>query len=399
MNNLKKIFTSALLWPLYITTLLTPKSPIIWVFGAWGGRSFSDNSKYLYLHVQKNNRTINPVWITKSRNLQHELNLQGINAHYFISFLGIYYQLRASAAFFTHHQSYDFLGGSIAPQTKRYQLWHGTPLKKILWDDEMYSKRENTLKAKLIRKTLPWLQNKSTLVISASPCVSANLKTAFRSKVSVTGYPRNDSIDPGSISGAKRDIKKIIYMPTFRGVNSTASSNLMLNNILISSGFDVNIIDRNLSACDATLTLRLHPSNKLSEELKASIESSINIALDESGQDIYALLNQYDVLISDYSSIVFDYMLSGRPVIHAGFDSEEYVKTSRSLYHPYSSICLTPEIRNWTDVFAFIQSIQSSGLSAEYIEKYNTILTSSNYYRDQDSCKRITDIATGRAQP
>lgn len=389
-NQAFKLLLSLACLPIYLASSLIPKSKKIWIFSAWQGKSFSDNSKHLYLYVKDNNKEINPIWITKSKNLAMTLNTRGINAFYYKSAEGIYYQLRAGAAFFTHHQNEEFLSFLLSRKTALFQLWHGTPLKKIQLDIPDYQKPSRRIKKKILNIIFPWRRDKWDFVVSPSSAVSAHLSTAFAgNRIVITGYPRNDKIRIGTINSDPIRIHKVIYMPTFRGVNLSRESNDSMNKLLRSSGFEVKTLDQFFSSRNATLTLRLHPSNTLDKEFIGEISKCTHIKISTSDEDIYDLIDQYDALITDYSSIFFDFMLSGKPVIHAGFDLDTYLLDSRALYQSYDSVCLTPEIDNWTDIMKFIDQMSFTGLPSEYIEHYKLICNKHNYFRDNMSSARV----------
>jgi len=390
-KQFSKLLTNLACLPIYLAASLLPRSEKIWVFGAWQGKSFSDNPKQLYLYVRDNNKNIEPVWIAKTKKLSITLREKGINAYYHTSPSGIYYQLRAGAAFFTHHQNTEFLSFLFSRNTRLFQLWHGTPLKKIQLDIPEHQLNNASRTKKILAFIFPWRRNSWDFVVSPSSFVSGFLGTAFAgNKIVITGYPRNDKISIGEICSRPKNVNKIIYMPTFRGISSSRESNDAINQLLRHSGFNVEILDDFLKKRNSTLTLRLHPSNTLDNKYIEEISKCAHIEISTSGEDIYDVISKYDVLITDYSSIFFDFMLSGKPIIHAGFDLNEYLLESRALYQSYDSVCLTPEIRSWADIMRFIGQISSTGLSNEYIERYRLIANKHNDFQDNGASGRVT---------
>ncbi len=127
---------SILIRPIFfLFSTIIPKNKKIWVFGAWFGMKYADNSKYLYKYVTANHKEIIAVWVCKDKRLVNELRNSHINAYYYCSLLGIWYQCRAGFIFVTHAIYSDLNTYCISPLTKRIQLWHGIPLKKIGYDD------------------------------------------------------------------------------------------------------------------------------------------------------------------------------------------------------------------------------------------------------------------------
>lgn len=220
--------------------------------------------------------------------------------------------------------------------------------------------------------------------------INRNLSTAFAgNKLIVTGYPRNDRITARRPSDPIFNTRKLVYMPTFRGENSTEDSDSRINRLLFESGFNISEIDKFLLKRNLELTIRLHPSNKLNTTNLMAIERTTTIKVSPPEIDIYDIINDFDILITDYSSIVFDFILSGKPIIHTEFDLHEYITDSRELYYSFDDICLTPEITRWSEVFGFIDKIESHGLSTEYMRKYKNIAKDSNYFFDNNSSDRV----------
>ena len=85
--------------PLYYLSFFIPKNKNIWVFGAWFGKKYSDNSKALFEYVNKNDKEIFAVWLTESKTVFRDLNQKGFNVHYTYSFKGYFYSAVAKFNF------------------------------------------------------------------------------------------------------------------------------------------------------------------------------------------------------------------------------------------------------------------------------------------------------------
>lgn len=374
---------------LYLVSSLVPKSANLWIFGAWFGQKFTDNPMRLFLHAQAaGERTC--VWITRSRTLARTLRAQGYRAHYYLAPAGIWCQMRAGAAFFTHDTAIDMLGPAISARTRRFQLWHGTPLKKIRYGGNTGGRAGYSRQRRLVHALFPWKSDVGyDFVPAASEASVAHLKEAFRTEhVYVTGYPRNDVLVPGDIADARPPLTRCIYMPTFRGEFRTADSSLRTNRFLAATGFDVERLDRLCAQAEISLTLRLHPTNRPDEAMVAAIRASTSIRLDDSA-DIYEALNGYDLLITDYSSIFFDFFITGKPIVHVPFDLDDYRSNSRDLYFGYEDICLTPGLSTWDDVLGLVARFRQHGFPEDYVGRYRAQARRFNRYLDSQSCQRV----------
>ncbi len=121
-------------------------------------------------------------------------------------------------------------------------------------------------------------------------------------------------------------------MPTFR-----ESETLFFEN------FDKNDFQKFLAENTLLFCIKLHPKSKLNEEFK-NIQSE-NIMLINKDADSYVFLKLADVLITDYSSIYFDYLLLDRPIIFFAYDLKEYLNDSRKMYFDYDEF--TPGEKVW----------------------------------------------------
>ncbi len=382
--------------PLWTLSALVPRRPDLWVFGAWRGRAYSDNPKYLYEHVRRHRPAIQAVWITRSRALCASLRGASVNAHFHLSPAGLYYQLRAGAVFFTHTLEGDFLGAAVGRGAYTCQLWHGTPLKRILWDDPEHKASEESAFRRAATRLFPWLRNRWSLVVAPSRPVARLLAGAFReTPVAVTGYPRTDGIVAGTVSATPRPIRRAIYMPTFRGSACTAGSDEAIDALFEAAGFDVERLDATCDRLGLELVIRLHPSNRPKAALRERIDRARRIRFDTEA-DFYAAINAYDALITDYSSVFYDFLLTGKPVIHAGFDARHYMQDARSLYRPYDEICLTPGLADWAGVMAILERFAREGPGAEYVQRYRRLAEWANARFDAPCSENVARYVEAR---
>ncbi|TCJ14742.1 hypothetical protein EZJ19_09170 [Parasulfuritortus cantonensis] len=384
---------------LYLCGCLVPKSKDVWVFGAWMGVRFTDNPMRLFLYAQAAGEK-KCVWVAWSPALVRRLRRQGYEACYCASLQGLWWQMRAGKVFFTHDIDKDMLGPAISGRTQRYQLWHGTPLKKIRYGVKAGDRKVGVSTGRrLLHVLFPWKSDTGyDFVPAASDASIDHLKEAFRTEhVVVTGYPRNDVLVPGDIADSRPPVTRCIYMPTFRGEFQTTESSVWTGRFLSETGFDVERLDREFLAMGITMTLRLHPTNMPDPGMIERILHSRTINFDTT-EDIYGLLNTYDLLITDYSSIFFDFAITGKPIIHAPFDLEDYKRRNRDLYFEYEEISLTPAVRSWDDVIQLIREFREQGASPDYIARYRALANRFNRYIDNESSRRVYEWACGHVR-
>lgn len=387
-TKLKKLAQLAFQLPIYVGSLATKKDPNLWVFGSWKGELYNDNSKYLFEYIIENKKDIRAIWVTKNRKLLKELHNSNKPAVYCYNPRGIYTQLKAGACFFTQFSSLDFLGSAIHSSKAHIQLWHGMPLKKILLDDHLYVKQQNSCSNKLITTIFPWTKHRWDIVISSSKMAESLFRSAFGddTKIINSGFPRNKNFQEIKREPATQDIKKIIYMPTFRGRPPAVESNQFIERYLIDNGFNFQLINELCAKNNQHFYLKLHPANELSPAIRSEIEILSNIHFLDSSFDFYEEVNTFDLLITDYSSVFFDFVLTDKPVLHVAFDLDDYLTSSRELYFNYEDIRVGKTFSDWLEVFNYINTLKKSDLiESENYQKILSLMTAET----SSSCEHI----------
>ena len=121
---------------------LIPKHSRLWVFGSGHGKSFTDNSKHLFLYMQRQHRDdYRCVWLTRDRSTCEALSTLGYEVYDMHSWRGCWLSLRAGVAVASYGYAKDLNAFAITKRTKLIQLWHGTPLKKLGTHDRFDSTR------------------------------------------------------------------------------------------------------------------------------------------------------------------------------------------------------------------------------------------------------------------
>jgi CDP-glycerol glycerophosphotransferase (TagB/SpsB family) len=212
------------------------------------------------------------------------------------------------------------------------QCWHGTPLKKLGFDIEMDDN------PKVSRSSLRYAYSidarRIDYFISPSPYASKCFISGFglnKEQVLELGYPRNDALlqnppDLDLIKKLKRslnivaDATVILYAPTWRD-NSFCNERQshILHNPLEDEGFLSKFSD------DVVFLYRGHYFTDLQNESSRFIDVT-------NYNNINDLLLISDLLITDYSSVFFDYSLLNKPILFFMYDRNEYESKIRGMY-------------------------------------------------------------------
>lgn len=347
-----KYWMQIFLLPIYLLSFLIPRNKKIWIYGSTFGRRFADNPKYFFLYMNQNyHKEIRSIWITRDKNIVENLTRSGYEAYYVHSLKGMYFALIGGVYLFDNYSkdiSFWLSGRSI-----KINLWHGIPLKKINMDniyDKVRHPENNILKLKYALRRLSD-EKPSHYVLCTSSFLSNIFASAFGTqKVLVAGYPRNDILVSDQIKDVvsnndiwihwmrkkKEEGKNIItYMPTFR------ESESMLFEIVNFKNLDDFLFKNSLVLC-----VKVHPKSKINQELiqMEGNDTLSSIKIIDANMDPYQIIKRSDQLITDYSSIYFDYLLLNKPIIFFPYDFELYTKNSRELYFEYNSVTPGPKV-------------------------------------------------------
>lgn len=340
--------------PLWILLALVPKDRARWVFGAWNGRRYADNARYIFEEVCQNHPDIRPVWIAKNKALLQEMRAKGLPVAYAYSPRGLWAQVRASAAVFSHSVEWDLVTTCIAGRCLRIQGWHGIPIKKIGYLDEKGVSRR---RAASITRLYPHRTDRCDLILAAGDYDQAVFREAFNvspDDVVQTGYPRNDTLFQ-LFRGQPDAPKHFIYLPTLRGGAG------QVFDLFARSGIDLKAFDTSLGAAGLQLLIKLHPAQELGAHDKSALDGCTNIELLPAAYDLNAVLPEVDALITDVSSVYFDFLYLDRPIILAQFEIAAFERETRSLLTPLQDFDLGHSAGSWEGILARMQALNAAG--------------------------------------
>jgi CDP-glycerol glycerophosphotransferase (TagB/SpsB family) len=268
----------------------------------------SANNKALYLFCIKNK--IETVILTDNKEQIKELKQYNL-PYEILDTKEADYEI-AIAKFIVFDQgNYTYLPALHSSQ-KLLQLWHGVGLKKM--------SKMNNITYDYFVSTSKWTNE-------------TNFKNIFEAKEFLDfGYPRNDiffkkqdRLDSlfcdkfiEKIILENRNKKILLYTPTHRENNTKLA-------------LDLELLNEVLKSMNSLFIIKLHPFI-LEFYSRVEEKSYSNIFFHNAYGDIYPLLKYVDILVSDYSSIVYDFLLLNRPIIFYIYDIHEYVKNVSLLF-------------------------------------------------------------------
>jgi len=244
------------------------------------------------------------------------------------------------------------------------QLWHGSPLKKLNLDSP------NVLDVgplgripgvKAVMRAMYRLGTRSISVFPvACPEFVPSMCTAFGltpREVLAIGEPRGDQLFAGTPEerrAASRavwertipdlgDRRLILQAPTWRDGEVDPT---------IPSPSDYRRIEEFCRRTESILVIRPHPKSVGDYHFTSDVVRVLDASVQP---EIMPLLWGVDVLVTDYSSILFDYSATGGPILYLAPDLEHY-RATRGLYIDYADICGGALLTTWDDVVDRMES-------------------------------------------
>jgi len=380
---------------LFILSWVIPKKSGTILCGGGMGTRFSGNPKYLFLHIHKlKQRGENPFkeyhWITKNNNLRQKLNAEELPTIDGLSIYGFWKILRSEFLIIESGPAMHKFGHDIGYQRlfmgrfKIVQTWHGSPSKRILLD--ALNDRKSRKWYEKIYYYLEKMELKNLwLILAMGEREQKLLQKAFANqRVEILGSAKNDYLLNGIKENQKRLFtqydKVILYAPTFRETPSHYQA--------FSDSF-LTQLNNKLEERNWIFLLKKHPFDidlKLNKEYSNIKDVSIDF------DDIQTLLIYTDLLITDYSSIYVDFLLTKKDIIFYIYDYNEFQVKSRSFYYdmfknPPASIAKSQE-----ELLDTIFKINSISISDNYTHTIKVF----HKYTDANSSKRLVEYILDR---
>lgn len=365
------------------------------IFETFMGRQYGCNPKAIYEYMISDSRfdDFSFVWVLNDASKAEEIP-QNERVKVVSLRSDEYYRCYATAKYVVTNSNLDY-GISHGKGQVFLQTWHGTPLKRLRCDIEIESGNALNSLAEINQK------NDLDVVrydyfISPSAFATEKFTTAFNLKklgkediVIETGYPRNDlmfNFDAEYAESVKQrlgvpeDKKVILYAPTFRDNQHDGAGYT----------YDTHIdFDRLRTELSDEYVILFRAHYFVASQFDFSrFEGFI---YDVSGlDDITPLYTIADLLITDYSSVFFDYANLKRPMLFYMYDLKEYATGIRGFYIDIDELP-GPILKTEDEL---VEAIRSGNF--EYDEKYRKFNEKYNCLDDGNAAKRVVDIITAK---
>jgi CDP-glycerol glycerophosphotransferase len=271
-----------------------------------------------------------------------------------------------------------------SPGTVYLQTWHGTPLKRIHHDAPA---REGWLD-KPDKDVARW-----DMLLSPNPVSTERLRHAFRfgGAVHETGYPRNDVLSRPDRDDVRQRVRADLDIPD--GTTAVLYAPTWRDNLVFDSpdgpDFDIPI---DLTAFtdrlgkDHVLLTRLH--NMVAGRLAIPPGAPVIDVSDRAeSAELYLAA---DMLVTDYSSAMFDFAVTGKPMVFYTYDLEHYRDDLRGFYFDLTEVAPGPLVRTSEELVEAIadRDVAASELADRYARFRDTFCS----LEDGHATDRVLDL-------
>ena len=259
------------------------------------------------------------------------------------------------------------------------QTWHGTPLKRLGRDIAQNNLTKSYLDT-MDREAKAW-----DYLISPNAFCTEIFPTCFgyAGQILETGYPRNDKLTNATEDERKRiresigvsdpSVTVVMYAPTWRDYSRTATGNWQ----------SVFYLDENLELPEGFKLIYRGHSNTHEAHKDGGSERFIDVTRYPNITDLYLAA---DVLITDYSSVMFDYTVTGKPIIFMTPDLERY-RAERGFYFDFETEAPGPILNTQEEVVAALQNLGE--IERNYQKKYRNWQLKFDAHEDGKAASRV----------
>lgn len=286
--------------------------------------ALSDNPLALFKKIYEKDveKEFTHIWVVSDLNLTHVLDGYSSENIIFVKYNSSeYFRWLAIAEYIVFNTSTAF-PFAVREGQKVLQTWHGVPLKSLGYDMEQARGLNRNVIRSMAQATMYINPNSYT---EDKVLNTLDFKDIQKGKRMVVSYPRQQRILKAKDEGYKsylsqvmpiNDKKKIaLYAPTWRGANGN------YKNVVNEYTEAIDLFNKYLPD-DYQLIFKPH------KNAAKFFKDNTSTIIVPDWLDVNELLSITDLLISDYSSIIFDYYFTGKPVINWMYDKDEYAKNN-----------------------------------------------------------------------
>ena len=351
-------------------------------FEAWKGRQYSDNPRAIFEELVRRGDRRRLVWAVEDHGVEVPDGVETV-----VVGSRAYYRALGRARWVVSNDSmpkhYAKREGSRYGQT-----WHGTPLKRIGFDIENLQMSNKNYLKQFAKEVTKW-----DALVSPNPYSTEIFRRAFRydGPILETGYPRNDVFHRPEERAARTEAARqrlgiepgrrvVLYAPTWRDNQYDKSGRYQF-----AMKLDLERMHRRFKD-DSVLLIRGHQlvANSVDTSMFGGFARNVSHYPDIS--DLYLVA---DVLVTDYSSVMFDFVNTGRPMIFFTHDLEAYRDDLRGFYIDFEAEAPGPLLGHTTEVADAVADLDA--VAAAHADRYDAFRQKFASLEDGRASARFVD--------
>lgn len=367
VNKIKNIFFKVYKLIFHIVGRILPKNKRIVIFESFLGKQYSDSPRAIYEYMKEHYPEYKMYWSVERKSMHLFRDVPVIPVRRFSP----KWLLLMNRAKYWVSNSRLPLWIPKPKNTIYVQTWHGTPLKRLAVDmDEVHMPGTNTesYKRNFTTESAKW-----DYLISPNAYSTEIFKRAFKfnNQVVESGYPRNDYLfeqnNDEEIVRIKRslqlpmDKKVILYAPTWRDNQFYGRGRYKFD-----IPMDLKQMKEELGD-DYIVVLRMHYLVAENIDLQDYADFVYDASYHADIRELYLIA---DMLITDYSSVFFDYANLRRPMLFYVYDIEEYRDTLRGFYIDFEKEAPGPLIKTTDELINEIKLLEEGFEITENIQAF-----------------------------
>ncbi len=385
LRKLKQYITNAQIGASFCYAKYYEQQPIVEdeiLIQSYDGSSISGNPYYLLLELCNNKKYENFKKIVVANRktkkaIKSEINKNQLkNVTVVVMHTKKYCKILAEAKYLINNSTFPTY--FIKKEGQVYlNTWHGTPLKAMGRDiidspHELGNGQRNFMMSDYLLYQNDFMFDKMR--------TSFMLDNLYKGKYVISGYPRNDIFfDEEDRKKVKKELniedkKVIVYMPTWRGTAAKKQNDEQKD--MITSMLDT--LEEKLEA-DNLIYLKIH--NLANVQIDYKKYSKIRPFPNE--YETYRFLNIADCLVTDYSSVMFDFANTGKKIILYTYDFEEYTN-NRGFYINMKDLPF-PMVYNEQELCEELQDLNSNVCYEQFEKDYCS-------YDSKDVAQKVCDL-------
>lgn len=370
----------------YVMCHLCPVRKNRIVFDSSLGKSYAGNPKHIYECLMVNGYDLiwDCIWFYE----KEKYNIPGMSRQVRYGRLRYLYYMASAKIWVFDSRQPEFLVRRKG--TYYIQTWHGTPLKKLALDMEdvfMVGEKDiDTYKEHFTKNVHTW-----DYLISQNQFSSSTFRRAFdfQKDMLEIGYPRNDILFRENTEegvrlyrrklGLPKDKKIILYAPTWRDDEFSEDDKYEFRPQISFEKLQEELGDEYI------MIVKYH--YLIMDAVDWSPYEGFIYHFDQS-RDIAELFLVADILVTDYSSVMFDYSILKRPMFFFAYDFYKYKNELRGFYFSYSKEMPGPISTTTEELIEDIRNYRPE----EYEERYQSFMEKYNTLDDGMASERVLDL-------